>query len=466
MTKSISTSTDYITPELLARYDKPGPRYTSYPTALEFHEKISSTDYAARLQLLHNETEPLSIYVHIPFCKTRCHFCGCHTALCKDASEMDEYVEYICKEIDLLRGTLQQKRSLAALHFGGGTPAYLGNELLGKVVQKIFDNFELQSDAEVSIEVNPGVTSAAQVVFLRGLGFNRISVGVQDFDSDVLKGIGRHQTKEQTLAVVNAAREVGFSSVNIDLIYGLPFQTVRTFEKTLKEVNEIRPDRVALYSFAFIPWIRDNQNLLNQEALPGREDKFSFFAMALKAFAKNEYLQIGMDHFALRSDEMGKAASNGTLFRNFMGYTVTRSKNILGLGVSSIGYVNGAFFQNEKENQMYFDAIDKGTLPVQKGLVLAQDDLIRAHVITELMCNFRVDIDAFEQHWNVSFSTYFANELEQLATQRKDEYPFTTLDSQLKLTDVGKLFVRNVCMVFDTYLKNKKETRPLFSRTV
>ncbi|MBN2344276.1 MAG: oxygen-independent coproporphyrinogen III oxidase [Deltaproteobacteria bacterium] len=461
-----SSSTDFITPELLARYDKPGPRYTSYPTALEFTEDVTHRVYEQRLDALQHNNDPVSVYVHIPFCKSRCHFCGCHTALCREPYEMDEYVTHVCGEVSLLAGRLASKRSLAAIHFGGGTPAYLGIERLKKMFQYITDHFSLLETAEVSIEVNPGVTPPDQIRQLRDIGFNRISLGVQDFNDHVLKEIGRNQTREDTVQAIDAARDARFSSVNLDLIYGLPYQTVDTFSKTLSDVLAIRPDRVALYSFAFIPWIRENQGKLNPDALPGRDDKFAFFAMALRRFQENDYLQIGMDHFALRTDEMGQAASNGTLFRNFMGYTVTRSKNSIGLGVSSIGYVDGSYFQNEKENAVYYGRVSKGELPVQKGLILSNDDLIRAAVITEIMCNFRLDIAAFEARWQVSFSSYFKKELAELDAQRSDEFPFTTLDSHLRLTDAGKLFVRNVCMVFDTYLKTKSADRPLFSRTV
>lgn len=458
--------TDFITPSLLARYDKPGPRYTSYPTALEFHPNVTASDYRRHLSSLAAEPEPLSIYIHIPFCKSRCHFCGCHTAICSDVSQMEVYVDHICKEIDLLYAHLGKQQQLAAVHFGGGTPTYLANEQLYRIVHKLTESFQILANAEVSIEVNPHVSSNTQIEFLASLGFNRLSVGVQDFNPEVLAAIGRQQDKTNVLEIIETARSVGFRSINVDLIYGLPYQTQQSFAQTLKEIISIKPDRVALYSFAYIPWIRDNQTKLQKDALPNRDEKFSLFAMSLKTFLKNDYLQIGMDHFALSTDELGKAALNGTLFRNFMGYTVTRSKNILGIGVSSIGFVNGAFFQNEKDNRTYYNSLNDEILPIFKGLVLSTDDLIRASVITELMCNFRLDIAALEQRWKICFQNYFAKELHELEVQRSDEYPFTQLDSALWLTDAGKLFVRNVCMIFDTYLKTKNENRQVFSRTV
>ena len=468
----MTDTADFITPALLARYDKPGPRYTSYPTALEFHDGVGEADYGQRLSLLAEERLPLSMYVHIPFCRSRCHFCGCHTSLCREAGDIETYVSHLCAEVDLLASRLGgAPMPLVALHLGGGTPTYLSDTLMGRIIEKINDAFDVDKNAEISVEVNPAVSSRQQIAFLRTLGFNRISVGVQDFNPTVLEAIGRHQTRAETLDIVDAARNAGFSSVNFDLIYGLPYQTVASFNQTLEEVLAVRPDRVALYSFAYIPWIRENQNRIDETALPGRDDKFAFFANALKRFTRQGYLQIGMDHFALAEDELGKATRNGTLFRNFMGYTVTRSRDTLGVGVSSIGYVKGAFFQNEKENNGYYGLVNNGQLPIMKGLVLSGDDLIRANLITELMCNFRVIIAEFEKRWQIDFATYFAEELTQLAAQREAELKgaelsFTTMDDTLQLTAVGRLFVRNVCMVFDTYLKNKSENRPLFSRTV
>lgn len=464
-------ATDYITPELLARYDKPGPRYTSYPTALEFHEGVDETDYRQRLARLPQGSETVSIYVHIPFCKSRCHFCGCHTALCRDTSEMDRYVDDLCTEIALIQNQLQDPMPLSAVHFGGGTPTYLPDAQMGRIFEKLHRTFDVQPSAEVSIEVNPAVTSVAQVSFLSSLGFNRISLGVQDFDERVLKAIGRRQTNAQTLGIIDAARATGFGSVNMDLIYGLPGQTRTGFDNTLKQVCAVRPDRIALYSFAWIPWIRENQKQIIESDIPSRDDKFAFFAAAMNRFMQNGYLQIGMDHFALKTDELARAASEGTLFRNFMGYTVIKSKNSIGLGVSAIGYLDGAFFQNEKANDAYGQLVQKGALPICKGLVLSDDDLIRASVITELMCNFKVDIPEFEKKWQIRFDSYFSEEMAMLAAQRDDarqghELAFTEADEPLMLTDVGRLFVRNVCMLFDRYLKDKVESRPLFSRTV
>ena len=463
--------TEFITPELLSRYDKPGPRYTSYPTALEFHEGICESDYRQRLSDLALTNDAVSMYVHIPFCRQRCHFCGCHTAVCHDAQEIERYVHRLCNEVTLLGRQLGGRIPLAALHLGGGTPTYLSDGLLVKIVETVQSVFDMQPDAEMSIEVNPSVSSKSQITFLSGLGFNRISLGVQDLNETVLDAIGRHQTRAQTLEIVDAARAGNFNSVNFDLIYGLPHQTRETFSQTLKEVCDIRPDRIAMYSFAWIPWIRENQKKIDEASLPGRNDKFAFFADAMNRFFENGYLQIGMDHFALKDDELAKAASEGSLFRNFMGYTVSKSRHILGVGVSAIGYVDGAFFQNEKDNAPYGEMIGKGQLPVNKGLILSSDDLIRASVITELMCNFKVDVHGFEKRWQIDFAKYFSDELAELSAQRDEaqkgnELAFTEPGEPLKLTSVGRLFVRNVCMVFDRYLKTKSESRPLFSRTV
>jgi oxygen-independent coproporphyrinogen-3 oxidase len=362
---------------------------------------------------------------------------------------------------------LNPRNDLAQIHLGGGTPTFLTEAQLDALMKKIRDCFNVLPDAEIAVEVNPAVTSHKKVSLLAGLGFNRISVGVQDLTPRVLEAIGRPQTKEQVASLVDHARQCGFKSINADMIYGLPYQTVESFNQTLDEIMLINPDRTALYSFAFLPRIMKNQSRMNSETLPGRDEKFALFAAAYKKFIQNGYIQIGMDHFAKRDDELARAAINGSLYRNFMGYTVNRHREMVGVGASAISFAGGCFAQNIKNTDRYIEMVQSGELPVFKGLKLSFDDSLRQYIIMELMCNFKIDQRVVEQNYGIDFKEYFKEELAELSGQRLDELPFTSIEGDvIRLTPEGRLFVRNVCMVFDARLKNLKKGKPLFSRTV
>ncbi|RPJ42290.1 MAG: oxygen-independent coproporphyrinogen III oxidase, partial [Candidatus Latescibacterota bacterium] len=389
---------DLVTPELLARHDRPGPRYTSYPTAVEFHEGYGEPDYRRGLEAANRRaSEPISLYIHIPFCRERCSFCGCNVTITRKPHVSALYLEHLHREVDLLAAALPDRRTLLQYHWGGGTPTYLSCEEMERLQEKVTSRFRIHPDAEVAIEVDPRVTTDEQLRTLRGLGFNRISLGVQDLTHEVQVAVNRVQSIEESRRIVDRARELGFGSVNIDLIYGLPLQTPESFRETLRTVIGMRPDRVAVYSFAFVPWIRGNQRELIERQLPARETKFALFAEAIRAFLEAGYDQIGMDHFALPEDEMARAAKGGTLFRNFMGYTVHKAPDFFGLGVSSIGSVEGAFAQNAKKLVRYYAAIEAGRFPIERGYVLTEDDRVRARVILELMCNFRVRMGEIEK---------------------------------------------------------------------
>ncbi|MBD3334582.1 MAG: oxygen-independent coproporphyrinogen III oxidase [Candidatus Eisenbacteria bacterium] len=466
---SSATPLDRVTPELLSRYDRPGPRYTSYPTAVEFHEGFTESDYRERLAAADRRVEDgLSLYIHVPFCDARCRFCGCNVIATARKEVSDDYLDYLGREIDLLAENLPHRRKLLQYHWGGGTPTYLSPRQMEVLQKRVTDHFAIAPEAEVAIEVDPRTTTEEQLRTLRGLGFNRISLGVQDFTPEVQQAIGRIQTIEQTRRLVDDSRRLGFGSLNIDLIYGLPLQTVEAFEKTLAETIAMRPERVAVYSFAYLPRLRGNQRALDGNELPDRDTKFALFAAAIRAFLKAGYEQIGMDHFALPEDELARAAAQRTLYRNFMGYTVHRAPDMLGLGVSSIGLVEGAFAQNAKKLSSYYRALDQGRFPVEKGYVLTRDDRIRQRVILELMCNFYVGAAEIEALFRINFQETFQRELEELrAPGGPVEQGFARVSAKgVEVTPLGRLFIRNVAMIFDAYMREKRAGQPIFSRTV
>jgi oxygen-independent coproporphyrinogen-3 oxidase len=374
--------------DLLGRYDRPGPRYTSYPTAVEFHEGVDDTEYRNRLALADAlANQPLSLYMHLPFCEARCSYCGCNVVITRHRHVEEQYLDYLEREIDLLAAHLPRRRTLSQMHWGGGTPTYHSPANLARIFTRLTRAFSFTADAEIGIEIDPRVTSVEQLTTLRGLGFNRLSLGVQDFTPEVQEAVNRVQSYELTRDIVLAGRDLGFGSVNIDLIYGLPYQTVAGFQRTLEQVLTLRPDRVAVYSFAFVPWIRAHMKHLPAEALPGAEVKLSLLAGTIDAFVGAGYRQIGMDHFALPDDELARAIDKRSLHRNFMGYTVQSARDMVALGVSGIGDVQGAFIQNVKKLSEYYGALDAGRFPIERGYVLGEDDRIRRYVITELMCN-------------------------------------------------------------------------------
>ena len=457
-----------ITPELLARYDRPGPRYTSYPTAVEFGEDFGPAEYTGRLQQASaNPEAPLSLYVHLPFCEARCSFCGCHVVVARRQSVAEVYLDRVIAEADLLTRRLGDRRTLAQYHWGGGTPTYYGPADLARLHRALLERFDLAPDAEVALEVDPRVTTHQHLVALRELGFNRISLGVQDVDEKVQDLIGRHQTWEQTHTLFEAARSLGFTSINIDLIYGLPGQNEVTFGETIAKVNGLRPDRLAVYSFAYVPWVRPNQKRIDREILPDRDHKFALLAQVVEGFVGAGYRQIGMDHFALPEDELAVAADQGTLHRNFMGYTTKRDTEMLALGTSGISDVAGAYAQNHKRLNSYYTSIDADELPIERGVALTYDDRVRRHVITELMCNSRVLAADVEARFPIDFGDYFAAELEVLVTDPDLDGLVEVGEGVVQAIGLGHIFIRNVAMPFDAYLPgHQRQTRPVFSRTV
>lgn len=457
--------------QLLERYDRPGPRYTSYPTALEFHNGVRHDIYVERLSRLNRAgDEPLSAYMHLPFCEQRCAFCGCNVVITPHRDVASRYLDALEQEIDLLASHLPDRRTIAQLHLGGGTPTYYEPGQLGRLFARFTRHFSFTPDAELGVEIDPRVTTVAHLDLLRSLGFNRLSMGVQDFDPTVQEAINRIQGYGLTRDLLMHARAQGFSSINVDLIYGLPHQTPDTFATTLEQVLTLRPDRVAAYSFAFVPWMSAHMKEIDRAALPPAETKLALLAATVDAFTAAGYQQIGMDHFALPSDELARAIDARTLNRNFMGYTVKATTDMVAMGVSAIGNVQGAFVQNTKKLPEYYDAVAAGRFPIDRGYELDQDDEIRRYVITELMCNFRLDIPVVERRFNIAFDRYFADELSTLGAGANSPVGDGLVSLQPHRIDVqptGRMFVRNICMVFDKYLARRTNgPKPVFSRTV
>jgi len=459
-------SLDGITPELLAKYDRPGPRYTSYPTAPQFHEGFDDVAYRDRLVVAaQRETEPLSMYVHIPFCEARCSYCGCNVVISPHRGPEEAYLDTVERELDLLAPALDGRRMLDQLHWGGGTPTYLTPDQCERLFSAIADRFEVSSNAEVAVEVDPCVTSIDHLRTLRRLGFNRLSMGVQDIDPDVQEAVGRRQPLELTKALTEEARRLGFESVNVDLIYGLPLQTEPEFRTSVRTViRELAPDRVACFSYAHVPWIKPHQRQLDPASLATGWDKFRLFAGAAGEFDAAGYRFIGFDHFARPDDELSRALEGGRLHRNFMGYTVMPASDQVGVGVTSIGDVGGAYVANRRNLARYQRAVEAGRLPVARGILRSREDDLRASVIRSIICTLGLDFNDVSATWGIDVRRHFADALAQLEDPVADGL-VTISESELRVTPRGRFFLRNICMPFDAYLKVSGD-RPVFSRTV
>lgn len=451
--------------ELLRTYDRPGPRYTSYPTAPMWNDSVDADVYRQALQNASSKTdESLAIYCHIPFCRARCYYCGCNTCIVRDPERVNRYLKCMYREIDFVAEHLDRRRGVSQIHFGGGTPTYIGVDGLGRTIQHMRDAFELGSECELSLEIDPRETTPEDIRQLRQIGFNRLSLGVQDFDDAVQKAVNRIQSIESVQSLITTAREENFKGINVDLIYGLPLQTQAGFEETLATAIEMRPDRVALYSFAYLPKLRANQAKIRPEDLPDTEAKYLLFAGAVRMFTEAGYRQIGMDHFALPNDELALAQEDGRLYRNFMGYTVQTAPDMIGLGMSSIGYIDNTFVQNASKLSQYEQQLGDGELAVYRGLSLTEDDLIRQYLISNLMCNFMMSFDGLKEQFGVDYGVYFKEEDSELDPLINDGFLIRDNDG-LKVTLLGRTFVRNIAMVFDAYLRDP-DRKATFSRTI
>ena len=451
--------------EKIRRYDRPGPRYTSYPTALEFHPEVDHGAYVRHLEQAATRSAPLSFYIHLPFCEERCLFCGCNVVVTKQREIAAHYLEVLAQEVRQLARHLGGRRRLSQYHWGGGTPTYLSADQMRTLQGVVLENFEIEPDAEVAIEVDPRVTSREQLATLHELGFNRLSVGVQDFDPDVQAEVHRIQPLELTERLLAEGRALGFTSTNVDLIYGLPLQKPESFHGTIEDVIRIRPERIAIYSYAHVPWMKGHQRKIRPETLPTPETKLELFTTAISLLQGAGYVSIGMDHFALPDDELGRASLNGTLGRNFMGYTVRQAPDMLACGLSGIGDVEGAYFQNERKLHSYQRAVEERGLAVERGYVRTEDDHLRRFVIGTLMCTFGLEFAAVEDRFGIRFGETFRPELEELQSMAADGLVEVT-GTSLQVTEEGRLFVRNICMTFDAYLRRPSDDTPRWSRTV
>ncbi len=463
--------------ELTPRYDRPGPRYTSYPPAPHFGPEIGPAEALEVYRSRGPDAPPLSLYLHLPFCEAMCTYCGCNVIVSRDRAIVDRYLAALLPEIDLVADALSAgNRRLAQLHLGGGTPTYFPAEALEQIHAKIADRFEILGDAEIALEVDPCVTTREHVSTLRRLGWWRVSMGVQDFTPKVQEAVNRVQSVEQTLALVEFCREEGFTSVNVDLMYGLPHQTPEDFQKTLDVVVErIRPDRVSLFGYAHVPWLKAHQRKIDEAALPKARERLALFQAGVKTFVGAGYEFIGMDHFARPDDELTRARAEGTLHRNFMGFHTRAGTDMVALGITGIGDARGVYVQNHAKLTQWEHAIQAGELPVHRGYRRTPDDELRGRIIQELMCNGRVgrthllpDIPAGGGDWRERYP----EEAEELRAMADDG--IVQVDAEgIRLTPLGRLFVRNVCMVFDAHLRAERArrdeegpTRPRYSRTV
>lgn len=444
----------FITPTLLEKFDVPGPRYTSYPTADRFVEAFGSNEYEQALQQRNvgGIAMPLSLYVHIPFCESLCFYCACNKIVTKRHERAAEYLRYLEKEIDLHVAKLGSGQPISQLHFGGGSPTFFSDDELASLMALLRHNFQFSAHGEYSIEIDPRTVNEHRLEHLKQIGFNRLSFGVQDFDTDVQKAVHRIQPAEQVFDLVATARTLGFKSINVDLIYGLPKQTTESFTRTLEQIITLKPDRIALYAYAHLPARFKPQRRIQAEELPPAHAKLMMLSNAISTFLRGNYVYVGMDHFALPSDELAIAKRQGRLHRNFQGYSTQPDCDILALGVSSIGRIGASYSQNVKTLDEYYDSLNRGQLPIARGLALSHDDLIRRAVIMGIMCQGRLQYEAIELAYLIQFKNYFAKEIEQLTPLLKaglieiDEAGFT-------VTNMGWYFVRAVAMVFDRYLQ-------------
>lgn len=451
---------------LVEKYDRPGPRYTSYPTAPQFHGAFAADDYRQAARSSNRApAKPLSVYIHIPFCKSLCYYCACNKIITQKTHRAVEYLDYLKREIAMQAALFEGSRKLTQLHLGGGTPTYLTSEQLSDLMASLREHFNLDEsdDHEFSIEVDPRTISRERIAELRAQGFNRLSFGVQDFDEKVQAAVNRVQSEQQIFDLVQAAREARFKSVSVDLIYGLPLQTVESFDATLGKIIALRPDRIAAYSYAHLPERVRAQRLIRREDMPPPERKLELLELTIRRLTGEGYAYIGMDHFALPDDELTVARARGTLQRNFQGYSTHADCDLIALGVSSISKVGDTYGQNVKELSQYYARLDEGLLPVHKGYRLTDDDRLRREVIGALMCHGRVDYAPLEARHGIRFSEYFAGSLRQLQEQ-VDDALVELRDDALILLPQGQLMMRSVAMAFDAYLGGEQQER--FSRTI
>ncbi len=448
------------------KYDKPGPRYTSYPTAPHFSEKFTHENFLDEVIKTNygKDLPDLSLYFHLPFCDTLCYFCGCNMLITRNRDRVKEYISYLKREIDMMRTYILPDRKVTQLHWGGGTPTHLMPDEIADLASYIKSSFDFKDDSENGCEIDPRDLTREHLEALRNNGFNRISMGVQDFNEKVQKAVNRIQPEDITRQTVNWVRELNFSSINLDLMYGLPFQTLKSFSDTVDKVIDISPDRIAVFNYAHLPWLKKHMALIHAEDLPLPEEKLEILKMTIEKLTSAGYVFIGMDHFAKPDDELSIALNEKKLYRNFQGYSTHAGSDLYAMGITAISQLHNIYAQNYKTEKEYFNSIDNETLPIAKGYSLSEDDILRREVISKLMCNFELKFSDIEKKFNINFKEYFSWGLNNLNEMINDEL-LILKDNKIEITQMGKLLIRNIAMNFDGYIERKEDTAK-YSRTV
>ncbi len=452
--------------DLIKKYDIAGPRYTSYPTAVQFSPDFTEADYRQQAEKSNLSGRDLSLYFHLPFCDTICYYCACNKVITKDRSKAAPYLEALHREIAMQSELFDASRRVNQLHWGGGTPTFISHQEMRELMDVTRQHFNLHDDdsGEYSIEIDPREVSRDSIKLLREIGFNRMSLGVQDFDPAVQKAVNRIQSEQQTLDALSSAREFGFKSISTDLIYGLPLQTVDSFSHTLQKIIDISPDRISLFNYAHMPELFKPQRRINEADMPPAELKLVILKQSIEQLIEAGYVYIGMDHFAKPDDELSIAQQEGKLYRNFQGYATHADCDLIGMGITSIGTIDNSFSQNVKTLDEYTQLINSGMLAVFRGIKIDQDDLIRRDVIMQLICHFNLNFDTMAAKHSISFNDYFSSELKQLRLMCNDGL-IDMNEQSIQVTDKGRLLIRNICMVFDRYL-NKSQNQQRFSRAI
>jgi oxygen-independent coproporphyrinogen III oxidase len=453
--------------ELLKKFDRPGPRYTSYPTAPVFTSSFGPNEYREEVVRTNSaeDSADLSLYFHFPFCDTLCYFCGCTMLVTHSRDRIKEYNSYLKKEIDMVAPLVSRRRNVSQLHWGGGTPSYLDPDEILEIGLYIREHFTFADTMEAGVEIDPRGLTFEHMKALRESGFNRISMGVQDLEPAVQKSVNRIQPEKITRDAVEWSRALGFTSINLDLIYGLPFQTLSSFEKTVDTIIDIAPDRLAVFNYAHVPWLKPHQKLIHQEDLPSPEVKLQIFKMTIEKLLEAGYWNIGMDHFAKRNDELAVAQRNKTLYRNFQGYSTKAGCDLYGFGMSAIGHFKETYQQNKKTLPDYYKSLNAASLPTNLGYRMTEDDHVRKEVIMRIMCDMELDKKEIEQEFGIVFDKYFSSALVKLEDFVPDGL-VTLSNDRIIVNGLGRLVIRNIAMCFDAYLEKMMKERPIFSRTV
>ncbi|MBD2138052.1 oxygen-independent coproporphyrinogen III oxidase [Anabaena sp. FACHB-1237] len=448
--------------DLIQKYDTRAPRYTSYPPATELTETFTVDDFQCAINASNRRETPLSLYFHIPFCQSACYFCGCNTVITNNKNMAKPYLENLVQEIRHTADWIDTQRQVLQIHWGGGTPNYLEPDQVEFLWNKINRYFHVAKNAEVSIEINPRYINRDYIQLLRDVGFNRISFGIQDFDPQVQKAVNRIQPEAMLYNAMSWIKEAKFDSVNVDLIYGLPHQNLQTFRETLHKTMALEPDRIVVFNFAYVPWMKPVQKRISEVDLPGAREKLDILKMTIEELTTNDYLFIGMDHFAKKNDELAIAQRHGTLKRNFQGYTTHAETELFGFGATSISMLEDAYAQNFKELKDYYQAVAAGVIPTSKGIKLTKDDMIRRDVIMSIMSHFQLSKTAIERKYHINFDEYFYQELQELIPLELDGL-VNVFSEAIHVTDTGRLLVRNIAVLFDSHTRNRQRQ---FSRSI